>query len=71
MSGLYFAKSMQRASFFENCDDVSGFGLVHLLSTILDSSDLRVPPEWLFDAGLGELFLVRPVLLTLKPHHRE
>jgi carbonic anhydrase len=28
-------------------------------ATILGCSDSRVPPEWLFDAGLGELFVIR------------
>ena len=28
-------------------------------ATILGCSDSRVPPEWLFDTGLGELFVVR------------
>ncbi len=31
----------------------------HPFATILGCSDSRVPPEWLFDAGLGELFVVR------------
>jgi carbonic anhydrase len=28
-------------------------------ATILGCSDSRVPPEWVFDAGLGELFVIR------------
>ena len=28
-------------------------------ATVLGCSDSRVPPEWIFDAGLGELFVVR------------
>jgi carbonic anhydrase len=28
-------------------------------ATILGCSDSRVPPEWIFDAGLGELFILR------------
>jgi carbonic anhydrase len=28
-------------------------------ATILGCSDSRVPPEWVFDAGMGELFVVR------------
>jgi len=28
-------------------------------ATILGCSDSRVPPEWVFDARLGELFVVR------------
>jgi carbonic anhydrase len=28
-------------------------------ANILGRSDSRVPPEWIFDAGLGELFVVR------------
>ena len=28
-------------------------------ATVLGCSDSRVPPEWFFDAGLGELFVVR------------
>jgi carbonic anhydrase len=31
----------------------------HPFATILGCSDSRVPPEWIFDAGLGELFVVR------------
>lgn len=31
----------------------------HPYATILGCSDSRVPPEWIFDAGLGELFVVR------------
>ena len=28
-------------------------------ATIIGCSDSRVPPEWIFDAGLGELFVIR------------
>src|SRR4051794_20868281 len=28
-------------------------------ATILGCSDSRVPPEWIFDAGLGDLFVIR------------
>lgn len=28
-------------------------------ATVLGCSDSRVPPEWIFDVGLGELFVVR------------
>src|SRR5947208_16645738 len=28
-------------------------------AAILGCSDSRVPPEWVFDTGLGELFVVR------------
>jgi carbonic anhydrase len=31
----------------------------HPYATILGCSDSRVPPEWIFDAGLGELFVIR------------
>lgn len=31
----------------------------HPFATILGCSDSRVSPEWIFDAGLGELFVVR------------
>src|SRR5512134_4010741 len=31
----------------------------HPFATILGCSDSRVPPEWIFDVGLGELFVVR------------
>ena len=31
----------------------------HPFATILGCSDSRVPPEWIFDAGLGELFVIR------------
>lgn len=36
-------------------------------ATILGCSDSRVPPEWLFDAGLGELFVVRVAGNSLSP----
>jgi carbonic anhydrase len=36
-------------------------------ATILGSSDSRVPPEWIFDAGLGELFAVRVAGNVLSP----
>jgi|SRR5579863_7055850 len=35
--------------------------------TILGCSDSRVPPEWIFDAGLGELFVVRVAGNVLSP----
>jgi len=28
-------------------------------ATILGCSDSRVAPEWIFDAGMGELFVIR------------
>jgi hypothetical protein len=31
----------------------------HPYATILSCSDSRVPPELIFDAGLGELFIIR------------
>jgi len=31
----------------------------HPYATVLGCSDSRVPPEWIFDTGLGELFVVR------------
>src|SRR3954454_18078218 len=36
-------------------------------ATILGCSDLRVSPEWIFDAGLGELFIVRVAGNVLSP----
>src|SRR4051812_46681922 len=36
-------------------------------ATILGCSDSRVPPEWVFDAGLGELFVVRVAGNILSP----
>src|SRR6476659_3075616 len=36
-------------------------------ATILGCSDSRVPPEWIFDAGLGELFVVRVAGNVLSP----
>jgi carbonic anhydrase len=36
-------------------------------ATILGCSDSRVPPEWLFDTGLGELFVVRVAGNILSP----
>jgi carbonic anhydrase len=39
----------------------------HPFATILGCSDSRVPPEWVFDAGLGELFVVRVAGAVLSP----
>lgn len=39
----------------------------HPCATILGCSDSRVPPEWIFDAGLGELFVVRVAGNVLSP----
>jgi carbonic anhydrase len=39
----------------------------HPFATILGCSDSRVPPEWVFDAGLGELFVVRVAGNVLSP----
>src|SRR6188768_2204071 len=36
-------------------------------ATILGCSDSRVPPEWVFDARLGELFVVRVAGNILSP----
>jgi carbonic anhydrase len=36
-------------------------------ATVLGCSDSRVPPEWVFDAGLGELFVVRVAGNVLSP----
>src|SRR4051794_18192765 len=36
-------------------------------ATILGCSDSRVPPEWIFDAGVGELFVVRVAGNVLSP----
>ncbi|HEY3788051.1 MAG TPA: carbonic anhydrase [Urbifossiella sp.] len=36
-------------------------------ATILGCSDSRVPPEWIFDAGVGELFIVRVAGNILSP----
>jgi len=36
-------------------------------ATILGCSDSRVPPEWVFDVGLGELFVVRVAGNGLSP----
>jgi carbonic anhydrase len=36
-------------------------------ATILGCSDSRVPPEWVFDAGPGELFVVRVAGNVLSP----
>jgi carbonic anhydrase len=36
-------------------------------ATILGCSDSRVPPEWVFDTGLGELFVVRVAGNVLSP----
>jgi carbonic anhydrase len=36
-------------------------------ATILGCSDSRVPPEWVFDVGLGELFVVRVAGNILSP----
>src|ERR1700758_2180958 len=39
----------------------------HPYATILGCSDSRVPPERIFDAGLGELFVVRVAGNVLSP----
>ncbi len=39
----------------------------HPFATILGCSDSRVPPEWIFDAGLGELFVVRVAGNVMSP----
>ena len=39
----------------------------HPFATILGCSDSRVPPEWIFDAGLGDLFVVRVAGNVLSP----
>ncbi len=39
----------------------------HPFATILGCSDSRVPPEWIFDVGLGELFVVRVAGNVLSP----
>lgn len=39
----------------------------HPFATILGCSDSRVPPEWIFDAGLGELFVVRVAGNVISP----
>jgi carbonic anhydrase len=39
----------------------------HPFATILGCSDSRVPPELIFDAGLGELFVVRVAGNVLSP----
>jgi len=36
-------------------------------ATILGCSDSRVPPEWIFDVGLGELFVIRVAGNALSP----
>ncbi|HVK09395.1 MAG TPA: carbonic anhydrase [Gemmataceae bacterium] len=36
-------------------------------ATVLGCSDSRVPPEWVFDAGLGELFVIRVAGNVLSP----
>ena len=36
-------------------------------ATILGCSDSRVPPEWIFDTGLGELFVIRVAGNVLSP----
>jgi carbonic anhydrase len=36
-------------------------------ATVLGCSDSRVPPEWVFDTGLGELFVVRVAGNVLSP----
>ncbi len=39
----------------------------HPYATVLGCSDSRVPPEWIFDAGLGELFVIRVAGNILSP----
>src|SRR4051812_354527 len=41
----------------------------HPYATILGCSDSRVAPEWIFDAGLGELFIVRVAGNILSPEN--
>jgi carbonic anhydrase len=36
-------------------------------ATVLGCSDSRVPPEWVFDTGLGELFVIRVAGNILSP----
>src|SRR6186713_1352393 len=36
-------------------------------ATLLGCSDSRVPPEWVFDAGMGELFVIRVAGNILSP----
>jgi carbonic anhydrase len=36
-------------------------------ATILGCSDSRVPPEWVFDTGLGELFVIRVAGNVISP----
>ena len=36
-------------------------------ATLLGCSDSRVPPEWIFDAGVGELFVIRVAGNVLSP----
>jgi carbonic anhydrase len=36
-------------------------------ATVLGCSDSRVPPEWIFDTGLGELFVIRVAGNILSP----
>jgi carbonic anhydrase len=36
-------------------------------ATVLGCSDSRVPPEWIFDTGLGELFVIRVAGNVLSP----
>jgi carbonic anhydrase len=39
----------------------------HPYATILSCSESRVPPELIFDAGLGELFIIRIAGNVLSP----
>ena len=39
----------------------------HPYATILSCSDSRVPPEWVFDAGLVDLFVVRVAGNVMSP----
>jgi carbonic anhydrase len=39
----------------------------HPYATILSCSDSRVPPELIFDAGFGELFIIRVAGNVLSP----
>jgi carbonic anhydrase len=39
----------------------------HPFATVLGCSDSRVPSEWIFDVGLGELFVVRVAGNILSP----
>lgn len=62
-----FVRGEARARDLHTADLLDLAGGQHPFATILGCSDSRVPPEWVFDAGLGELFVVRVAGNVMSP----